>query len=109
MNWLRRKWINFLCKNLFNAVSDKDFLHIVGRSVYIGNKKLNDTQVQELTNGSRTLVKMEVFNVLLNQAKIAARRKMFEKSTSYNDMYFGKAMLYNIDIVEQKVKKLSQM
>ena len=54
-------------------------------------------------------MKMEVWNVMLNQVKIAARRKMYEKSTSYNDMYFGKAMLYNIDVIEEKVRKLLQM
>lgn len=109
MNWLRRRWIRFLCKNLFNAVSDADFLRTHGKNIYIGNKKLSDQQAQELTNGARTLMKMNIWNVMLNQLKIAARRKMYEKSTSYNDMYFGKAMLYNIDVMEEKIKKLSQM
>jgi hypothetical protein len=98
-----------LVKHLFNAVSDADFLRIYGKNIYIGNQKLNDAQVKELTNGARTLIRMEVWNVMMNQLKIAARRKMYEKSTSYNDMYFGKAMLYNIDVMEEKVRKLSQM
>lgn len=108
-NWIRRKLINLLVGPLFNGVGESDFLHIKGRNIYIGGMQMNDTQTQELKNAAKVLKQMHLWTLLNTQVKLAANRRMFEKSTSYNDMYFGKAMLYNVDMVEQKVNKLSQM
>ncbi len=108
-NRLRKRWIKFLANRLFNAVTEDDFLQAVGPDLYIGKEKLGEGNKRELTNAARTLKGMELWKLLMKQMKYAANKRMYTESNTELDIYFGKAMLYNVDVMEQKIDKLARM
>lgn len=48
------------------------------------------------------------FKLVTDDMKYLANKTMFEKSKSFDDMMFGKAMLYVIDILIKKIKNLAK-
>lgn len=50
-----------------------------------------------------------IWNVLRRELQLAANERMFDKSQTIEDIVFGKAMLYNLDLIDKKLKNLSML
>src|SRR5687767_4336794 len=105
-----KRWIlNKLLSHLFNAVTENDILRYDGKTLTRNRKPLTNVQVEELRNGAETLKNFHVFQQLLTEMKHAANERMYTKSTSFDDMMFGKACLWTIDVMERKIDSLSKL
>lgn len=109
IKYLRIKLIKFLVKHLFNGIDEDDFLYIKGKSLYIGKTKLSNKEIKELASTANILKQSALWEILVKQIKLSANKKMFDSSTNIDDMYFGKAALYTIDLLDRKLDKLSRM
>ena len=58
---------------------------------------------------AKAIKKMELWARLITTVKGKAHQRMFEKSQSWEDMYFGKAALYTIDIIDKRITALSKL
>jgi hypothetical protein len=98
----------------FNAIDPNKVVFVgtnsQGENVYrIAGKKLSPNQASLLRNEAQMIQKMQLWKVITETLKNTARLKMFEKSESFDDMRYGKAMLYNCDVMEQIVNKLAEV
>lgn len=96
-------------KELFNAVTTNDFLFAKNGKLHIGNKELTKEQTESLKTQANTILHLELYELLIKQIQIAANRRMFEHSQSWEDMIFGKAVLYVADLMTKKLKHLSDL
>jgi len=106
MKYIKRKLLNYLLKHLFNAITEDDILKISGNNVFIGNHLLPKQSIQSLVAEAEMFKNTELWKLLLNDGKREANKRMYEKSANYDDMYFGKAVLWIIDIFERKVDNI---
>lgn len=72
-------------------------------------KTLANSEVLELAREARIIVRSKAFTEIMQSMKYEACKVLYEKSKTNDDMVFGKAMLYNIDVLEQKLKQLSEI
>ena len=107
--YLQRLFINWLVKDLFNAVSAEDILRITPQGVFYKRKQLSADSVEVILGGARYITDSVAWKMMLNEAKYMANQHMFEKSKSVDDIMFGKAMLYCIEILEKKLDHLSKL
>lgn len=94
---------------LFNSITEDDVLKIVGNNVYYKNTLLTKKQRDGIILEAKTIKDLAAFKIMVDELKWSANKKMYVNSNSVEDMVFGKAALWIIDILEQKVNKLSQM
>ncbi len=106
MTYLKRKLLNYLLKHLFNAITEDDVLRIRGGKVYVGKNMIPQSDVQNLISEAEMIQRMDLWKYLISDAKSAANDRMYKKSVSYDDMFFGKAALWIIDLLEMKVKNI---
>lgn len=108
--WLRKKTINFLVHHLFRGIVEEDILHIskTGGIVYKG-QKLDRESKEAIASQAKQIDDMFIWKILLDEMTYRAEEKMFTKSESYDGMLFGKAMLYNINILKQRIKYLKNI
>jgi hypothetical protein len=105
-----KRWIlNKLLSHLFNAVTENDILRSEGQGLTRNGQPLTNAQVEELRNGAQTLETFYVFQQLLTDMKHAANERMYQHSRSDDDMVFGKAALWTIDVLERKIESLSKL
>ena len=127
MKYLRNKILNWLVKDLFSGITSNDILKFIpnekGNCFYLdedkgnrlkGNlflkgKVLDDDKVDQINDDSEKFANSVIWKLLTDDAKYHANHIMFEKSQSYDDMLFGKALLYLIDILEKRLKRLSNL
>jgi len=109
MNKLKTKLLNYLLRHLFNAISEEDVLQYHKGSFYLKGAKLDDRATGNFINQANSILKTQLWKHLTDDIKYVANQRMYEKSTTIDDVIFGKAMLYNIDILERKLERLSKL
>lgn len=106
---LMTEYINVLVDRLFNTFSEKDVLMVSGNKMYYMGNELSAEQRHAVISGADTIQKLEVWQALLAEMKYLANKRMFVVSKDIDDILFGKAMLYTIGILEDKVRNLSAL
>ena len=94
---------------MFNAVTENDFLKVDKGKLKQGNKILDQTQVMQFSHEARTLQKLGLFKKLMDTMRFAANEKMYTKSQNIDDVIFGKALLWAIYVLENKVHAIAQL
>ncbi len=92
--------MNYLLKHLFLTVTDEEL---------IPSRDLENGQKRELRAQARFLLESDVWKRIVLSTKHEAQKTMFEKSQSWDDMYFGKAVLYVLDILDKRLQALSKL
>lgn len=107
--WLRRKLINFVVKRLYKFVSADEVLIQTRGGLFINGQPLELKHVKELQGQAKIIIEMDVYKLIRRELIEISNRKMFNESKNIDDMMFGKAMLYCLDLIHQKLSKLSKM
>lgn len=72
-------------------------------------KKLPAEDKLKIAEDAERFSKSIIWKFLSDDAKYHANYTMYEKSTNFDSMLFGKALLYSIDIIEQRMDDLSKL
>lgn len=101
--------INELVENLFNTFTENDVIRVVGRKMFFQGKELSESVRKEIINGADAITNITTWNMLLMEMKWLANQRIYFHAKDIDDILFGKAMLYTIDILEKKLKNLSNL
>jgi len=100
---------NWLTKELFNTITEDDVLFYSKGKFYVGELELPPQDVRTIVAEAIALKDMYLMKLLLNSLKHTANERVFKKSKNWEDVTFGKAMLYCVDILEKKIDNLSKV
>ena len=76
-----------------------------GGIMYKGNL-LDPERVSRLQEDAEKFAESVIWKLLSDDARHNANVAMYERSTDYEGMMFGKAVLYAIDIINQRLQQL---
>lgn len=71
-------------------------------------RELSSEDTESIRTEAEVLQNSRVLQLLLLDVEYLAQKLMFEKASSYDDMMFGKAILYTTDILKKKIKNLAK-
>jgi len=109
MNHLKLKILNWCLSNLFNSITEEDILKFNGKYFNVGDKVLPNADSYDIISGADGIKRSYVWQLLVKDMKYTANKMMYEKSKSADDMIFGKACLYIISVLENKLDNLSKI
>lgn len=93
-------------KNLFNATASTDFITPIKGKLFINGKPLSSGQVQMVARQAKEASSKEhIVSLILNELSHIAHEKIYYK----DDREFGKAMLYNVNLIRNKLQSLSSL
>lgn len=101
--------LNRLIKHLYNGITEDDILTQKGTNLVVGGSPLSNQAVQTLKSDAEWIKNMELWKLMTKCMKYEANKMMYEKSTNCDDMIFGKAVLWTIDVMEKKVNKIAKL
>lgn len=106
---MKRKILAYITRKLLVTITEYDILVTRNRKLYLRGEELSKEQQDVLASESRILAQSRPLNLILREMKYLSNKQMFENSKTTDDMIFGKAMLYTIDIIEKKINSLSKL
>lgn len=104
----KHELLNFIVKDLFHGITEKDVLRVSGKNVIMSGKVMGGKVKEELANGAATLQQMFVWQALCTDMKAVAMSKLRESKTE-EDMYFAKAVLWSLQLFEDKIEHLKKL
>lgn len=109
MNNLKLNILNWCLKHLFNAITDKDIMRWNGKNFVMDDKTLIDSDTYDIISGADAIKRSYVWQLIVKDMKNVSNKMLYEKSKTVDDMIFGKACLYTIDVIENKLDNLSKI
>lgn len=97
-------------KKLFNTVDADDILHVneYGQWMFEGRPML-DAEVKALIEEAKTFQAMKLYRVLITDMKYQANKRMYVKSETILDLVAGKLLVWLIDVIKDRLKKMSEV
>lgn len=113
-NLTEKEILTTLLSEMTGAIDPNKVFYVgsntAGEIIYkLAGKKLTPVQSSLLRNEAQMISKMQLWKIMTETLRNTARLKMFEKSETFDDMRWGKAMLYNVDVMETIVNKLQEI
>lgn len=101
---LKTKFIHYLIKNLLVAVTEEEILTVTNKGWFRGNRPLTAEEKQAIIDDARSFRDSEVWKLMSNEIRWMANLRMFEKGTTAENTIFGRAMLYNLELIEKFIR-----
>ena len=101
------KDINEIVKSVFNGVTPDDVLRFDGGKFIVGEQVLPQEDIQILQMQAMMIRDSYTWKLLMNNMKNLAIKRLAYDSKNYEDVYFGKAMLYELDVIQRSVESLA--
>ena len=109
MGRIKRKIIQFLVRDMFVGLTDDDILKVTNRGWFMKGRKLSQEEVTELKEEATSLKESVLWNLMSNEIRYLANDRMFEKSAVEGNSVFGRAMLYNLNLLEQFIDRCKKL
>jgi hypothetical protein len=100
---------NHIIGDVWKTVSKEDFLRVWNDKLCLGSTILDDKDKMVIKEDAKTILNTKTWTMIVNELIHVSNRKMFEDSKCWEDMNFGKACLYIIDVIQKKLENLSNI
>ena len=109
MGRLKRRLVQYLVKNLLAAVSEEDILTITNRGWFLKNRKLTEEEITQLKEEAYSFRDSVLWGLMSKEVKHLANLQMFEKGVKEENTVFGRAMLYNLQLIQLFIDRCSKL
>lgn len=105
---LRHIVTNWLTKHLLKAVTADEILVKSSNEWLVGSRKMSAERIQHLKEEARSLRESELYRLLIKEIGYQATLQRFDQAKTPDDMLFGKAMLYNLDLLKKFIRNIAE-
>lgn len=103
----RNQKLNELVHGLFNGITEDDVMRPKANGkIMMRSREITDEEIEILRRDAEVFKDSVIWNMLKRELQLAANERMFDNAKEIDDMIFGKAMLYNLDLIDKKLKNL---
>lgn len=92
--------------HLFSTVTEEDIIKIEGLAWYIKGRELTSEEKAQLKAESRSLQNMLLWKLLCKEVQFHAYKKGYLEATKEFDLIGGKMLMYSLDIIKTKIKRI---
>lgn len=113
-SYFQAKWMGFLTHNLYKAVTKDEILGIEWSKdlqpiVRYKGIKLDTEKIARLKADAVAFENSFLYKFLDNNIRYVSQDKMYYSSTVEYDLLFGKAMLYNLKVIEDAISDIKKL
>lgn len=102
MEQTKEELINELIHNKLHVAVAEDIIRSNNTGkLWVGDDLLDESSVEALRQEVNFLRKTRIWRILNETIKFDAQRRMFEQSTCWEDVMFGKAVIYTLDLIDK--------
>jgi len=101
--------LNYLVKHLFKGLTEDEIFKVVGKKLYIGEEEATEETARMYKQKAQEIYNSIVWKDIVKKIQYESNKLMFEKSKTTEDLFFGKGMLYNLELVNGYLKRLADI
>ncbi len=101
---MKQRLVNWLLKNLLNAIVLNDVLLVEKGVIYLNKKPITDEELRQLISEAKAIESTRLWSILNETLKNDAVDRGWNKSTTLDQMNTGKTIFYTLDLQSQIIK-----
>ncbi len=102
---MKSKIENFLLKHLLNAITLSEIISSDAKGItYIDGITVTPAEFKQMKAEVKALEGFRIWKIMSETTKHHAEEKIFNKSVNMDDIRYGKAMLFNLDLQKSIIK-----
>jgi predicted lipoprotein len=103
---MKQKLLNLIVRHIFNGFNEHDVIthNKPANIIFVNDKKLTDEEVRMYREEAELIKGTQLWGLIESTLTKNAQDKIVTNSISWEDTYFGKAMLYNISVIKNILK-----
>ena len=109
MRKLKAQFIQYLVKNLLVGVNEDDILQITSLGWFLNKRKLTPEEVAFLKEEAKSIQESSLWGLMHKDVRYMANLRMFEKGLVPENTLFGRAMLYDLELLRQYVDRFTNL
>ena len=98
MQYLKRKLITYLAKNLLPVVTTDEIIAFANSKVFINKEEVTQEELSLLRIQAESYTNSRLYKLVNQYFAELTRKKMFVEGTDVTDMIFGKSVLYGLSV-----------
>lgn len=106
---MRNQLLNIILKDIFKAITPDEVLQYKGGKFYVQGEALPDEMKSKLIAEAQTIKQTALWDYLIKDMQHVASKKLYNEAQSDDDMFFGKAMLFAVEVIRNKLDNLSKL
>lgn len=99
----------FIVSHLFNGITDEELWKETPYGIEIDGVLYKRNDLQIFAREAETFLNNKLWKQTKKVLETASQRKMFNTGITENDLLFGRAMLYNIEVLEKFLARVSKL
>jgi len=116
---IKQRIKNWVIKDLYCSPIAQDIVTVrqvgttgMGEPIYrlfMGGEQMADAEIKSLQSDVKILEGMKIWHILTNNLTDKAKEIMFVNAKTTDDLFFGKAILYSMDLmsnINKEIKKI---
>ncbi len=103
---LRKKFIDWLVKDLFIVVDERDLFYVESGVAYFGGKPLAPEDYERLRMDAERFSRSYLWTILSRRMKWEATDAIANRSQNEDDIVGGKLLLYLVKVMENVIKQI---
>jgi hypothetical protein len=100
---------NWLLKNLLNAITLSDIIKYDKGQWSINGRGMTIEEMEAIKEEAKFISKTRIWALLQGTLAEEAKDRMFNKARTIDDIMWGKALLYNLDLQNQIISTLKNI
>ncbi len=101
--------MNRVMRSVFKAVTEEDILRNVNNHIVYKGQPITPEFAKELSAEAQMIMNTNLWKMLTDEMVYEAQQIMFERASSTDDMFFGKAIIWSIDVMKRKLMNLAKL
>jgi len=106
MRKLKMKLLKWIVKDLFCGLTEEDVFKFYGKKLHVNGEAMSEEARLVYRDNALKIVHNPLWAELIKQIQVASNRRLYEKGEGTDDMFFARAMTYNIALLEKYLNLL---
>lgn len=116
--YILNKFLTYFLKNYICIITEDDFLQIKTLKIspskakevlHRQGKPLSESRQKNFKTDAKILKQSDLYNMLMNELRVKAENDILNKSKTMDDVIIGKAILYIVKLIQDKVERISDL
>ena len=105
-SWVKQKLTNYVLRNVLNAIVLEDIItqDATTKKIYLGGKEVESGRVRQWQAEIKAIEGSDLWICIQESLQFQAQDKVFNKSLNFEDVTYGKSMLYNLSLIKSFFK-----
>ncbi len=93
--------LRWVVRDMFCGLTEDDVVKFYGKKLVLGGEVLEDKVADKYRADASRIKETELWGELVRQVEISSNRKIFEQGKGGDDLFFGRAMVFNLRLIEK--------